>query len=95
VQALQVNSEASLSKQCDRKFRVVETSRVVPFPATRAGLTKVEREKQDVISKLLSASSSSSNKSRSQIVKEQNHLFKDFDYSARKPIGPPNDSQQK
>jgi hypothetical protein len=43
---------------------------------------------------LLSSSSSSSNKSRSQIVKDQNFLFKDFDFRAKQTTGPPNDVHQ-
>jgi len=83
VQALQLNSEVSLSKQCDRKFRVVEMKRVMNIMPTKASMSKVQREKQHVISKLLSSSSSSSTMSRSQIAKEQNLLFKDFDYRAK------------
>lgn len=40
---------------------------------------------------MLSSSSSSSNKSRSQIVKDQNFLFKDFDFRAKQTTGPSNE----
>lgn len=91
VQALKLNSEVSLSKQCDRKFRVVEMKRVTTLMPTKAGMSKVQREKQAVISKLLSSSSSSSTKSRSQMVKDQNFLFKDFDYRAKQTTSAPNE----
>lgn len=68
--------------------------RVMNFMPTKASMSKVEREKQDVISKLLSSSSSSSNKSRSQISKDQNFLFKDFDFRAKQTAGATNEAAQ-
>jgi len=65
-----------LTKKCDKKIKVISQRRVVNFNG-KTSLSKAEREKQDVINKLLSTSSSSTSKSGEKSVDP----FKDFDFN--------------